>query len=259
MDTMRIAVAGGTGVVGARTVEALKKAGHETVVLSRSEGVDLLAAARDTGEAHRLARTLDGCAAVVDVTSVTTMGGAASTNFFEAVTAALLTAERAAGVPHHVALSIVGAAAAPYAYYAGKAAQERIVMTSGGGWSLLRATQFHEFAQQLAARSRGRVKLVPAVRSQPVAAAEVGARLAELATGEPGGLSRDLGGPRAEDMPTLVRRYLAATATPGRVFAVPLPGRWGRALRDGTLLPGPEAQLGTQTFDDWLATATPTR
>ncbi|CAM5417415.1 SDR family oxidoreductase [Leifsonia shinshuensis] len=254
MDTMTVAVAGGTGVVGARTVEALRRAGHEAVVLSRSEGTDLLAAAHDTGEAHRLARTLEGCAAVVDVTSVTTMGGAASTRFFEAVTTALLTAERAAGVTHHVALSIVGAAAAPYAYYAGKAAQERLVMASGDSWSLLRATQFHEFASQLAARSRGRVKPVPAVRSQPVAAAEVGARLAELATGAPVGLSRDLGGPKVEDMPTLVRRYLAATGSRARVLAVPLPGRWGRALRDGTLLPGPDAQLGTQTFDDWLAT-----
>lgn len=257
MDTLRVAVAGGTGAVGAATVEALRASGHEAVVVSRSQGTDLLAASRDTGEAHRLARTLDGCAAVVDVTSVTTMGGAASTRFFEAVTAALLTAERAAGVPHHVALSIVGAAAAPYAYYAGKAAQERAVMASSTAWSLLRATQFHEFASQLTSRSRGNLHLVPAMTSQPVAVAEVGARLAALATGDPVGLSRDLGGPKVEDMPTMVRRYLAAVGRPGRVVAVPLPGRWGRALRDGGLLPGPDAELGTQTFDEYLATLAP--
>ncbi|MCI0157146.1 NAD(P)H-binding protein [Leifsonia shinshuensis] len=251
---MRVAVAGGTGVVGVKTVDAVRASGHEPVVLSRSAGVDLLAAGTDDREAERLARTLDGCAAVVDVTSVMTTSAAKSTAFFETVTRALLTAERAAGVPHHVALSIIGAEAAPAAYYAGKAAQERAVMASGTGWTLLRATQFHEFAAQLAARGGG-IHLVPAMRSQPVAAAEVGVRLAELATADPSGVSRDLAGPRVEDMPTLVRRYLAATGRAARVLALPLPGRWGRALRDGTLLPGPDAQLGTATFDEWLATA----
>ncbi|MBN9630509.1 MAG: 3-beta hydroxysteroid dehydrogenase [Actinobacteria bacterium] len=250
---MRIAVAGGTGVVGVKTVEAVRAAGHEPIVLSRAAGVDLLAAARDGREAERLARTLEGCAAVVDVTSVMTTSAKKSTAFFAAVTRALLTAERAAGVPHHVALSIIGAAAAPAAYYAGKAAQERAVMASEGGWTLLRAAQFHEFAAQLSARGGG-IHVVPAMRSQPVAATEVGARLAELAIAAPSGLSRDLAGPRLEDMPTLVRRYLAAIGRPARVLAVPLPGRWGRALRDGTLLPGPGAQLGTITFDAWLAT-----
>jgi uncharacterized protein YbjT (DUF2867 family) len=255
---MKVAVAGGTGAVGARTVEALRAGGHEPVVLSRSAGVDLLAAATDDREADRLARTLQGCASVVDVTSVMTTSAAKSTRFFETVTRVLLETERSAGVAHHVALSIVGAEAAPAAYYAGKVAQERAVMAGGTGWSLLRATQFHEFAAQLAARSRG-LHVVPAMRSQPVAAAEVGARLAELATAAPSGLSRDLAGPRVEDMPTLVRRYLAATGRPGRVLTVPLPGRWGRALRDGTLLPGPDAQLGAVTFDEWLATVAPVR
>ncbi|WP_295118411.1 SDR family oxidoreductase [uncultured Leifsonia sp.] len=250
---MKVAVAGGTGAVGARTVEALRAAGHEPIVLSRSVGVDLLAAATDDREAGRLARTLEGCASVVDVTSVMTTSAAKSTRFFETVTRVLLEAERTAGVAHHVVLSIVGAEAAPAAYYAGKVAQERAVAASGAGWSVLRATQFHEFAAQLAARSGG-LHVVPAMRSQPVAAAEVGARLAELATAAPVGLTRDIAGPRVEDMPTLVRRYLTATGRSGRVLTVPLPGRWGRALRDGTLLPGSGAQLGAITFDEWLAT-----
>lgn len=250
---MRVAVAGGTGVVGRHVVDALAREGHEPVVLSRSRGVDV---ENGTG----LAAALAGCAAVVDVTSVQTTGGRRSTQFFGRVTGALLAAEREAGVPHHVALSIVGAVEAPYAYYAGKALQERLVQQSGTGWSLLRATQFHEFASQLADRGRaGSRRLVPAMTSQPVAAAEVGAALAEIAVGAPRGLDRDLAGPRVEDMPTLVRRYLAARGDAGRVLALPLPGRWGRALRDGTLLPGPEARLGRQTFDEWLEEVVPLR
>ncbi len=90
------------------------------------------------------------------------------------------------------------------------------------------------------------------MRSQPVAAAEVGEALAAIAVGEPRGLDRDLAGPLVEDMPDLVRRYLAATGRGGPVVTVPLPGRWGRALRDGTLLAGPDARLGRQTFAEWL-------
>ncbi|MDN4613123.1 SDR family oxidoreductase [Leifsonia sp. F6_8S_P_1B] len=247
---MRVAVAGGTGVVGRHVVTALQQAGHEPVVLSRSRGVDLTGG---PAAVDAVAKTLAGCAAVVDVASVETLSGSVSKRFFRSVTQTLLTAERSAGVPHHVALSIIGAAEAPAAYYAGKALQEQLVEESGTGWSILRATQFHEFAAQLAGRGKpGRLRIVPAMTSQPVAAAEVGAALAGIAVGEPRGRAGDIAGPRVEDMPTLVRRYLAAIGDGGRVLAVPLPGRWGRALRDGTLLAGPAARLGTQTFDAWL-------
>jgi uncharacterized protein YbjT (DUF2867 family) len=251
---MKVAVAGGTGMVGRHVVASLREAGHEPVLLTRSKGIDLA-----TGPAALpvLVTALAGCAAVVDVASMETLSARASKRFFGTVTRTLLDAEKAAGVPHHVALSIVGAAEAPYAYYAGKALQEQLVKESGAGWTILRATQFHEFAQQLAAQGKpGRLRMVPAMTSQPVAAAEVGAALAELAVGAPRGRAGDLAGPRVEDMPTLVRRYLAATGDGGRVVALPLPGRWGRALRDGTLLAGPDARLGTQTFDAWLADLT---
>ncbi|WP_025157714.1 SDR family oxidoreductase [Leifsonia aquatica] len=246
---MRVAVAGGTGVVGRHTVAAVEAAGHDAVVLSRSTGVDVLTGAG-------VAAALAGCAAVVDVTSVQTTSGRVSREFFGTATRTLLAAEREAGVPHHVALSIVGAVEAPSAYYAGKALQERLVRESGTGWSILRATQFHEFAAQLVGERERRLHFVPAMRSQPVAAAEVGEELAAIATGGPRGLDRDLGGPLAEDMPDLVRRYLAATERRGRAIAIPLPGRWGRALRDGTLLPGPEACRGRQTFAEWLTART---
>ncbi|WP_374009294.1 SDR family oxidoreductase [Leifsonia sp. LS-T14] len=247
---MRVAVAGGTGVVGRHVVAALISSGHEPIVLSRATGVDI-----ERGDG--VADALHGCVAVVDVTSVQTLGAKRSEAFFGGITRTLLAAEREAGVGHHIALSIIGAAEAPAGYYAGKALQERLVQESGAGWTLLRAAQFHEFAAQLAARSpEGRLRVVPVMRSQPVAAAEVGAALAEIAVGAPRGVDRDLAGPRIEDMAALVRRYLAARGDHGRVLAVPLPGRWGRALRDGTLLAGPLARLGAQTFDEWLAEAT---
>ncbi|MFF2051189.1 SDR family oxidoreductase [Leifsonia sp. NPDC058194] len=242
---MRVAVAGGTGVVGRHTVHALQAAGHEVVVLSRSRGIDVHAGSG-------VVAAIEGCAAVVDVTSVQTTSGRVSREFFGGVTRSLLAAERDAGVPHHVALSIVGAVEAPAAYYAGKALQEELVQRSGAGWSILRATQFHEFAAQLVGTAEKRFHLVPAMRSQPIAAAEVGAALAGIAAGEPRGLDRDLAGPLVEQMPDLVRRYLAASGRRGRVVTVPIPGRWGRALRDGTILPGADARLGRQTFAEWL-------
>jgi uncharacterized protein YbjT (DUF2867 family) len=247
---MRIAVAGGTGVVGRHVVDALRASGHDPLVLTRSTGHDLTA----TDAQPALAEALAGCTAVIDVSSVATTSATKSTAFFGAVTRTLLAAERAAGVPHHVALSIVGAAAVPADYYAGKKLQEDLVMASDGGWSILRATQFHEFAAQLAEQGRmGPIQVVPTMTSQPVAASEVAGVLVEIALGEPRGLDRDLGGPHTENMADMVRRYLAATGRKRPVLQVPLPGAWGRALRDGTTLAGAAARRGEQTFEQWLA------
>ena len=245
---MRIAVAGGTGIVGQHVVNALRAGGHEPVILTRSTGVDLV-----TGIG--LPGSLDGVGAVVDVTSVATTSASKSVRFFRTVTTRLLAAEDAAGVPHHVALSIVGAAPIDAAYFAGKKVQEELVMASASGWTIVRATQFHEFARQiLPLGAVGPLHVVPRMLSQPVAAAEVGAALARLATDAPAGLAVDLAGPRVERMADLVRRYLRASGRSRPVLEVPLPGAWGRGMRDGSLLPDPGAQLGTQTFDEWLET-----
>jgi uncharacterized protein YbjT (DUF2867 family) len=243
---MRIAVAGGTGMVGHHIVDVIRERGHEPLVLTRSTGVDLT-----TGEG--LAGALDGCDAVIDVTSVRTTSAKVSREFFGAVTRNLLAAEEAAGVRHHVALSIVGVGDAPYGYYAGKALQEELVAAGRVPWTLLRATQFHEFAGQIFERMKaGPVVPVPAMRSQPVAAREVAERLVDLATVEPAGWARDLAGPREERMADLCRRWAERVGKPGRVVEAPLPGAFGRAMRDGTLLPGPDADVGVQTFDEWL-------
>ncbi len=247
---MRIAVAGGTGAVGAHVVDSVRRRGHEPVVLARSQGVDLL-----TGTGLRAA--LEGVDAVIDVASIGTTSAAASTAFFETTTTRLLRAEREHGIGHHVALSIIGVPQAPFGYYAGKARQEELILAGDVPWTLLRAAQFHEFAEQMTTRAKiGPVIGCPAMRSQPIAAVEVGAVLAEIAEGAPRGVDRELAGPREESMPDLVRRFLRAAGRRTPVLAVPLPGAWGTAMRDGRLLPGADARLGTQTFDAWLAERT---
>lgn len=243
---MRIAVAGGTGAVGRRVVEEAGRAGHGVVVLSRSSGVDLM-----TGDG--LVAALDGAEAVIDVAATSGLAAAGAIRFFGTATSELLAAEREVGVPHHVALSIVGAAAIDSGYYAGKAVQERTLMALAGGWTLLRTTQFHEFAQQTYARPHvAGIVIAPQLRSQPIAAAEVTAELVLLAAGAPRGLVPDMAGPREEYMPDLVRRYARALGRRNPVLGVPLPGRMGRAMRDGGLLAPSDARRGTQTFDGWL-------
>ncbi|RWZ53083.1 NAD-dependent epimerase/dehydratase family protein [Labedella phragmitis] len=244
--TTRVAVAGGTGTVGRFVVQALLRDGHDVVVLTRSTGVDLVSGAG-------LAGALTGVDAVVDASSVQTQSARESERFFGTVTRNLLDAESRAGVRHHVTLGIVGSDRASHGYYAGKAVQERLVEEGAVPWTILRATQFHEFARQVHGQVRlGPVVLVPVMRSRPVAARTVGDRLARLAVADPAGRVPDLAGPREERLPDLVRSLAAATGLPGRVVAVPLPGGFGRALRDGTILPGRDAVIDGPTFDEWL-------
>ncbi|TQL47075.1 uncharacterized protein YbjT (DUF2867 family) [Homoserinimonas aerilata] len=244
---MRIAVAGGTGAVGRHVVDVVRERGHEPVVLARSQGIDLV-----TGVG--LAEALQGVTAVIDVASVQTQSADASKQFFGTVTTNLLQAEKAAGVAHHVALSIVGSDKAPYGYYAGKAEQERVVAAGDVPWTLLRATQFHEFAAQMHGQIMvGPLMLVPRMRSRPIAAREVAERLVELATGVPAGRVRDLVGPEERRMADMVRAYSAAIGGRGRIVEVPLPGGFGRALRDGTLLGEADVDHGVQTYEEWLA------
>ena len=244
---MKIAVAGGTGTVGRYVVDALRGAGHDAVVLTRSSGVDLM---KGTG----LADALRGVDTVVDVSARNTTSARESVVFFETVTRNLLEAEHAAGVTHHVALSVIGAVQADTAYYAGKAAQEKILTARPSGWSLLRTTQFFEFTQLVASQGRvGPLNLVPQMHAQPIAAREVAAEVAAIAQGTPQGLVPDLAGPQPARLSDLVRRYLRATGHSRPVLQVVWPGAWGRAMRDGTFMPAPRTRRGSQTFDSWLA------
>jgi uncharacterized protein YbjT (DUF2867 family) len=236
---MRIAVAGGTGVVGRHVVEVARARGHEVVVLSRSAGVDLTTGA---GLAERLA-DVD---AVVDVTSVATQRRTAAEAFFGAVTRNL----QAAGAAHLVALSIVGIDDVDTGYYAGKRLQERLLAEGAVPWSLLRATQFHEFAEQALHFVRiGPFSLVPRMRTQPVAAREVAEALVGLAEQGPSGRVPDLAGPEVHDLVDLARRV----ADGRRVVPLRVPGAGGKAMRSGGLLPQGDGPRGTLTFDAWLA------
>ena len=194
---MRIAVAGGTGLVGRYVVAELRAAGHDPVVLTRSAGADVI-----TGDG--LDAALDGAASLIDVTNTATMTGRKSVAFFTAGTGNLLAAGRRSGVQHHVALSIVGTGRPGMGsgYNAGKVAQEALVRRSGMPFSIMRATQFHQFIPELLDRIPGPVLVVPRMRIQPVAACEVAAALAALAAGPPAGMAPEMAGPSRPSWPT---------------------------------------------------------
>lgn len=242
---MKIAVAGGTGTVGARTVEALRAAGHEPVVLTRSRGVDLVIGAG-------LDAALTGADAVIDTANITTLKADEATRFFTTATGNLVQAAARTGVSHVVLLSIVGIDRIPHDYYAGKLAQEAVVEASDVPWTILRATQFHEYAAMLFHRARAGARVAPRGRVQPIAVGEVAAHLVDLVEQAPQGRTTDLGGPREESLDDMVRRYAHAIGYRAPLPTVNVPGTRGRALRSGALLPGPEALRGEQTFTDWL-------
>lgn len=254
---MRIAIAGGTGTVGRHAVDAARERGHEVAVLTRGNGVDLV-----SGDG--LADALRGVDAVIDASNINSLSAKKSTAFFTTVTRNLLAAEQAAGVRHHVALSIVGIDKAPYDYYAGKLAQEQAVEAGDVPWTIQRAMQFHEFAGQLLkGLSIAGMHLAPRIRTQPIAAREVGERLVALAEGQPAGHVPDLAGPRQERLEDMIRRLAHATGVKGPIITVSLPIKQFGAMKRGETLPGPDAILGRQTFDEWVAeqarSAQPTR
>jgi uncharacterized protein YbjT (DUF2867 family) len=243
---MRIAVAGGTGLVGRYVVEAARAAGHESVVISRSAGVDLLTGAGLDG-------VLDGADAVIDVTNCQSLRQSKAVQFFGAVTSRLLAAEASAAVRHHVALSIVGIDRVPTGYYAGKLAQEALIEAALVPWTVLRTTQFHEFPAQLLDRVKGPVKPVPAGPAATVAAREVASHLLALATGPAQGHAPELAGPEVHPLPALVRRVMHALGRRGVVVPVRPPGKTGTLLAHGALLPAGPGPRGQQTFAEWLA------
>ncbi|MBY8880620.1 NAD(P)H-binding protein [Streptomyces sp. PLK6-54] len=242
---MRVAVAGGTGVTGRHVVEALEARGHEPVVVARSRGVDLM-----TGRG--LDSALESADAVIDVSNVVTTGRRKAEAFFGTAGRNLLAAGARAGVRHHVALSIVGIDRVGLGYYQGKRLQEKLVRTGPLPWSVLRATQFHEFPQQLLDRMAGPVVLVPPMATQPVAVREVAGALVDLVEGPPQGMAPEFAGPRVEDMAALTRRLLKSRGSRRLVLSPRLPGAVFSAMADGGLLPAGQGARGVQTWDEWL-------
>jgi len=246
----RVAIAGGTGLVGRYATEALCRAGHETVTLARATGVDLLAGAG-------LADALRGVRAVIDVTNTAAASPDETRAFFGAVTGNLLAAELRAGVGHHVALSIAGVdRIAGNAHYAGKRLQEELVMDGPVAATIVRATQFHEFAAMVVSWTRrGGVAEVPPLLVQPAAAADVGEAVAAAALEAAAGMT-ELAGPELQDLVDMARRTLAARGESLRLVPT-WRGPFGVEMAGEVLLPGDGAVLTPTTFDQWLAAQRP--
>ncbi|MCB1273150.1 MAG: SDR family oxidoreductase [Leucobacter sp.] len=255
---MRFAIAGGTGTVGRHTTALAEAAGHEVVLLTRANGHDLSGGGAATGAGSAtdapdaIVAALDGVDAVIDVLGPRGAAAKDAVAFFERTTRTLQRAEEQAGVPHHVALSIVGAARTAIGYYAGKASQERLVAEGAVPWTILRTTQFYEFAEETAVPF-GPWLISMKMRSQPLAAATVAARLVALAEAGPAGDAPDLAGPQEWMIAELLREILRARGTRRRVLELRVPGRFGRAIAHGAVLPGADAEIAGPTFEEWLA------
>jgi uncharacterized protein YbjT (DUF2867 family) len=247
---VKIAVAGGTGLVGRRTAEAVRRSGHDPVVLARSVGVDLTTGAG-------LAAALDGVGVVIDVTNTPNVNTDQVRAFFAGVTRHLLAAERDAGVRQHVVLSIVGLDRLPDdGHYAGKREQERLALSGPVPASVVRATQFFDFAAQMVGWARrGQSAALPPLLVQPVAVTDVADVLVEVAVGEPVNGICELAGPETQDLVDMARRTLAARRESLRLIPT-WRGRYGVEMAGEVLLPGPDARIAATTFDDWLTTQT---
>lgn len=247
---VKIAVAGGTGLVGRQTVEAVRRVGHDPLVLARSAGVDLTTGAG-------LAAVLDGVDAVIDVTNTPGVNTDQMRAFFAAVTGHLLAAEHHGGVRHHVVLSIVGLDRLPdQGQYAGKREQERLALSGPVPASVVRATQFFDFAAQMVNWTlRGQSAALAPLLLQPVAVTDVADVLVEVALGEPVNGICELAGPETQDLVDMARRTLAARGESLRLIPT-WRGRYGVEMAGEVLLPRPDARLAPTTFDHWLTTQT---
>ena len=242
---MKIVVIGGTGRIGSRVVADLADAGHEVIAASPRSGVDAT-----TGEG--LAAALDGATVVVDVANAPSFEEQAVLAFFEASTRNLLAAEAAAGVGHHVALSIVGTdRLAESPYFRGKIAQERLITDGSIPYTIVRATQFFEFVAGIAqALTDGDTIRVPPVLIQPMAADDVAGAVAGVAVGPPVGGIVEVGGPEAFRLDDLIRRTLP-DGDPRTVVSDPEARYFGARLEERALVPGEGATLATTRFEDW--------
>jgi uncharacterized protein YbjT (DUF2867 family) len=246
--SMRIAIAGGSGTLGSHVTSELGDRGHEVRVLSRRSRefpVDLV-----SGDG--LARALVGCSVVVDASNATSSRRAAQV--LVDGSRRLLQAEHAAGIGHHVCVSIVGCERFSLGYYRVKTEQEHVVETGSVPWTIVKATQFHELAgAALAAAGRWRVLPVPQMRLQTVAAAEVARAVADVAEGQPLRSRFLVAGPELTSAWELARTWMSVTGRAAVMVPVPVPGKLGRELRAGGLTTDHPDVRGTQAFAGWLA------
>ena len=245
---MKIVVIGGTGLIGSKLVTKLREHGHEAVAAAPNTGVNTL-----TGEG--LAEVLKDASVVVDVSNSPSWEDAAVLKFFETSTHNLLTYEAAAGVKHHVALSVVGTdQMSESGYFRAKIAQEKLIKESPIPYTIIHATQFFEFLKGLADISvvEGKVH-VPPVLFQPMAADDVATAVGKIAVGTPVNGIVEIGGPEQFRIDELVRRRLASLKDSREVVADANALYSGARITDKTLVPGKNARLGETRFETWLA------
>jgi uncharacterized protein YbjT (DUF2867 family) len=245
---MKIVVIGGTGLIGSKLVKKLREQGQEVVAASPSSGVNSI-----TGEG--LADALKGASVVVDVTNSPSWEDAAVLKFFETSTRNLLGYGAAAGVGHHVALSVVGTdRLLEIGFFRAKSVQEKLIKASSIPYSIVRATQFFEFVKNIADFStEGNKVRLPAALFQPMAADDVASALGNIAMSSPVNGTLEIGGPEQFRMDELIRRDLAARKDPREVISDPRAGYFGIAVSERALVPNDDARLGKTRFEDWLS------
>jgi len=243
----KIVVIGGSGLIGTKLVNDLRQRGHDVVAASPSSGVNTI-----TGEG--LAKALSGTQVVVDVSNAPSWEDKAVLEFFETSARNLSAAEAAAGVAHHVALSVVGTERLlESGYFRAKIAQEELIKASKIPYTIVRATQFFEFIGGVAQFSTvGQTVHLPPALWQPMAADDVASALAEIALEPPVNGIIEIAGPERAGIDELVRRFLAATKDPRQVVTDADARYYGVAVNDRSLTPGADPRIGPTFFEDWL-------
>ena len=245
---MKIVVIGGSGLIGSKLVNRLRQRGHEVLAASPASGVNTI-----TGEG--LAEALAGAQVVVDVANSPSFEDKAVREFFEPSGRNLLTAEAAAGVKHHVALSVVGTdRLAESGYFRGKIAQEKLIKAAKIPYTIVHSTQFMEFLGGIAqSGTEGQtVRLSPAF-VQPIASDDIAEAMADYTLGAPVNGTVEVAGPERVPLAELVQRYLTAMQDTRKVVADVHARYFGAELKDDTLVPGDNPRLGTTRFEDWFA------
>ena len=243
---MKIVVVGGTGLIGSKTVAILRQGGHEVVAASPKSGVNTITGAG-------IEEAMAGAQVAIDLANSPSFEDKAVLEFFETSGRNLLAAEAAAGVRHHVALSIVGTDRSDNGYFRAKIAQEKLIEASGIPYTIIRATQFMEFLGGIAASSaEGNIVRLPPGLFQPIAADDVAPVVAEVALAAPRNGIVEIAGPDRAPFNDIVARYLKAVGDPREVVRDPEARYFGGRVEERSLVPLAEARLGRIGLDEWL-------
>ena len=243
---MKIVVIGGSGLIGSKVVANLRQKGHEVTAASPRSGVNTI-----TGEG--LKEAMAGAQVVIDLANSPSFEDKAVLEFFETSGRNLLAAEAAAGVQHHVALSIVAIDRTDNGYFRAKVAQEKLIKASGIPYTIVRATQFLEFVRGIADSSAdGNIVRLPPILFQPIASDDVAAHVADVALAPPRGGIVEIAGPERAPLNEIIARYLKAVGDPREVVSDPEARFWGGRVEEQSLVPLGEARLGRIGLDEWL-------